>query len=203
MLLCDIGNTSYHFLSEFDSFKKDVKRFDPSEVKHKIYYISVNKKVEVKLKNLPNWIEISSHLDKTKYYKTMGVDRMMALEAIESGIIIDAGSAITVDVKRGGVFEGGFIYAGVSAMSQTYKKISNALDYEFNFDIDLEKLPKNSQDAITYGYLKTLYCEVVSHKMEIILTGGDAQKFTKIFKEARVDEHLVFKGMQKIIFNFY
>lgn len=203
MLLCDVGNTSYHFLTEFDRFKKDVKSFDPSEVMHSVYYISVNKKVDTVLKDLPNWIDITTHLDKTKYYETMGVDRMMALEAIESGIIIDAGSAITVDIKRGGVFEGGFIYAGVRAMSESYKSISNALDYEFNFDIDLKKLPKNSQDAITYGYLKTLYCEVISHNMEIILTGGDAQKFAKIFKDARVDEELVFRGMQKIIFNFY
>jgi len=199
MLLCDIGNTSYHFLSEYDDFKKDVKSFDASEIKHNVYYISVNKRVDASLNKLPNWIDISIQLDKTKYYETMGVDRMMALEAIEHGIIIDAGSAITVDVKKDGVFEGGFIYPGVKAMSETYKNISSALDYEFNFDVDLKKLPKNSQDAITYGYLKTLYCEVMSHKMDIILTGGDAKKFSKIFKAARVDEHLVFKGMKKLI----
>ncbi len=202
MLLCDIGNTSYHFLSEYDSFKKYVENFDASEVKHKIYYISVNKEVSVSLKKLPNWIDVSTHLDKTKYYETMGVDRMMALEAVESGIIIDAGSAITVDVKRDGVFCGGFIYPGLNAMRESYQNISSALAYEFNFDIDLQTLPKNSQDAITYGYLKTLYCEVMSHKMEIILTGGDANLFVKIFKDARVDEHLVFKGMKKLIYDF-
>lgn len=199
MLLCDIGNTSYHFLSTNESFKKDVESFDASEIKENVYYISVNNKVQNTLKNLPNWIDVSTHLDKTKYYETMGVDRMMALEAIEDGVIIDAGSAITVDIKRDGVFEGGFIYAGVKAMSQTYKNISNALDYDFNFDINLENLPKNSQDAITYGYLKTLYCEVMSHKMNITLTGGDAKKFTKIFKDATLDEHLVFKGMKKLL----
>ena len=202
MILCDIGNTSYHFLSRYDSFKKDVKSFDASEVKHKVYYISVNKDVDASLKNLPNWIDIKTHIDKTKYYETMGVDRMMALEAVENGIIIDAGSAITVDVKRDGVFCGGFIYPGLKAMSESYKNISSALAYEFNFDIDLQMLPKNSQDAISYGYLKTLYCEVMSHKMEIILTGGDANLFAKIFKDARVDEDLVFKGMKKFIYDF-
>ena len=199
MLLCDIGNTSYHFLSEYDDFKKDVKSFYVSEIKHNVYYISVNKKVDINLNKLPNWIDISIHLDKTKYYKTMGVDRMMALEAIEDGIIIDAGSAITVDVKKDGIFQGGFIYPGVKAMNETYKNISSALDYEFNFDIDLENLPKSSQNAITYGYLKTLHCEVMSYNMDIILTGGDAKKFSKIFEEATIDEYLVFKGMKKII----
>jgi len=202
MLLCDIGNTSYHFLSQSEGFKKDVKSFDASEVKHNVYYICVNKDVDESLKNLPNWIDIESHLDKAKYYDTMGVDRMMALEAIESGIIIDAGSAITVDVKRDGIFEGGFIYPGLNAMRESYQNISKALTYEFNFDIDLQTLPKNSQDAITYGYLKTLYCEVMSHKMDIILTGGDANLFAKIFKDARVDEYLVFKGMKKLIYDF-
>lgn len=84
-------------------------------------------------------------------------------------------------------------------MEQTYKNISLALEYSFNFELDLDKMPKNSQDAISYGYLKTLYCEVTSHKMDIFLTGGDAKKFAKIFPHARVDERLIFKGMKKIM----
>ena len=133
------------------------------------------------------------------YYETMGIDRIVASEAIESGIIIDAGSAVTVDIVKNGKFAGGFIYPGVNDMSQTYKKISSALDYSFNFECDLDIMPKNSQDAISYGYLKTLYSEVMSHKTNIILTGGDAKIFAKIFKQSQVDELLIFKGMKKIM----
>ncbi|MDQ7068013.1 MAG: hypothetical protein Q9M40_08590 [Sulfurimonas sp.] len=46
MLLCDIGNTSYHFLDDKTEYKKDVKTFDASRLKEKVYYISVNVRLE-------------------------------------------------------------------------------------------------------------------------------------------------------------
>jgi type III pantothenate kinase len=201
MLLCDIGNTSYHFLEDGIEYKKDAQTFDPSTIKEEVHYNCVNTKIKLILKDLENWIDLSGHLDMSKYYETMGVDRMVASEAIKNGIIIDAGSAVTVDIVKDGLFQGGFIYPGLNAMSQTYKNISSALDYPFNFDIDLNKFPKNSTDAITYGYLKTLYAEVTSHNMNIILTGGDAKEFAKIFPDAKVNESLIFKGMKKLLQN--
>jgi type III pantothenate kinase len=84
-------------------------------------------------------------------------------------------------------------------MSETYSNISPALEYSFNFECDFAIMPKNSQDAISYGFLKTLYCEVISHNLPIILTGGDALEFKKVFKDATVDEMLLFNAMKKII----
>ncbi len=199
MLLCDIGNTSYHFLEDDTSFKKSVRSFDPTTIKEKIYYISVNQDISKKLQLLENWIDLSGYIDWNKYYNTMGVDRIFAIEAVENAVIIDAGSAVTVDVVKEGTFEGGFIYPGMRAMQQTYEKISPALAYSFNFDLSLDGLPKNSADAISYGYLKTLYLEVISHDLPIIITGGDAKTFVKIFKNAELDEELIFKGMYRII----
>lgn len=199
MLLCDIGNTSYHFLEDERDYKERVTKFDPSSIKQKIYYISVNVTVTKLLETLDNWINLQDKVDMSNYYDTMGVDRIFACEAINNGIIIDAGSAITVDVVKDSKFQGGFIYPGVNAMAATYENISPALAYPFNFDLDLSKLPKNSTDAISYGFLKTLYAEVMSHSMEIFLTGGDASKISKIFKDAKIDETLIFKGMKKII----
>ena len=198
MLLCDIGNTSYHFLSDDSDYKESVTAFEPSSITEKIYYICVNSSVQKKLDMLENWIDLKPHVDMSNYYETMGTDRIFACEAIGNGVIVDAGSAITVDVVRDGKFQGGFIYPGIKAMSKTYADISPALVYPFNFDLDLTVLPKNSGDAISYGYLKTLYSEVISHDMEIYLTGGDAKEFVKIFPNAKVDETLIFKGMSKI-----
>ncbi len=199
MLLCDIGNTSYHFCEEDKVYKRDVKLFEPSDIKEIVFYICVNPQVKILLHRLDNWIDLSPYVAMTNYYVTMGIDRIFACEAIESGIIVDAGSAITVDIVQNGVFEGGFIYPGVNAMSQTYKNISTALDYSFNFELDLDKMPKNSRDAISYGYLKTLYNEVIAHNMNIYLTGGDAKKFAFLFSQATIDETLIFKGMKKIM----
>ena len=199
MLLCDIGNTSYHFLEGEEDYKKCVLSFKPQEITQEVFYICVNASVTTQLQNLDNWIDLSQFIKKEKYYAKMGKDRIFAVEALENAVVVDAGSAITVDIIRKGSFEGGFIYPGKVAMEKTYANISSALAYSFNFDLDLDIMPKNSQDAISYGFLKTLYSEVISHNLPIVLTGGDAQEFKKIFKNAQVDEHLIFKGMKKII----
>ena len=199
MLLCDIGNTSYHFLSQTQEYKEGVATFDPKSIEETVYYICVNLAVAQQLKDLDNWIDLQPYIDKRHYYETMGVDRIFALQTIRDGIIIDAGSAITVDLVRDGVFEGGFIYPGVEAMEKTYANISPALHYSFNFELNLDKMAKNSQDAISYGFLKTLHCEVRSHQLPVFLTGGNAQELHKIFGDATVDGHLIFKGMKKII----
>ncbi len=201
MILCDVGNTSYHFLAGDANYKESVESFQPSTIKDKVYYICVNPHIKKILKTLDNWIDLSLYVDMHNYYDTMGIDRIVACEAIVDGVIIDAGSAITVDVVNDGVFEGGFIYPGVSAMAQTYKNISPVLEYEFNYDLDLNKLPKNSQDSISYGYLKILYSEVISYNKSIYLTGGDSPKLNKLFLDAKRDESLIFKGMKKIIKN--
>ncbi|MDQ7043345.1 MAG: type III pantothenate kinase, partial [Sulfurimonas sp.] len=115
MLLCDIGNTSYHFLDDKTEYKKDVKTFDASRLKEKVYYISVNAGLKSVLVNLDNWIDLSVFIDKSQYYETMGIDRIVAIDPLSDGVVVDAGSAITVDVVKDGVFEGGFIYPGVDA----------------------------------------------------------------------------------------
>jgi type III pantothenate kinase len=199
MLLCDVGNTSFHFLDEKEDYKKDVTAFDPSTTKEKVYFISVNAVVNEKLKNLKNWINLAQFVEMDKYYKTMGIDRIFAVEALTNAVVIDAGSAITVDVVKDGVFMGGFIYPGIRAMQKTYANISPALAYSFNFECDLDIMPKNSQDAISYGFLKTLYCEVMSHDLPVILTGGDASKLQQIFQDAKIDSQLIFNSMKKII----
>jgi len=199
-LLCDIGNTSYFFQdAKGRMFKESVASFDPSSVKEKVYYISVNSALEETLASLENWVNLHSFVERENYYETMGIDRICVVEAVENGVIIDAGSAITVDVVRDGIFEGGFIYPGVKAMQETYKGISPALHYEFNFSLNLAVLPKNSQDAISYGYLKGFYEEVKRHHLPIIVTGGDAPKMKKLFPQAELESGLIFKGMQKIL----
>lgn len=199
MLLCDIGNTTYHFFDEKKSYKEDAKLFNPLLIKERVFYICVNAEVKERIKGLENWVDLSLYVDRKKYYETMGIDRIMACEAIAHGVVVDVGSAITVDRVRESVFEGGFIYAGVRAMQSCYKNISVALEYSFNFELDLDKMPKNSRDAISYGYLKPFCAEVLSYGMPIYLTGGDAKLFESFFADAVVDDTLLFKGMKNIM----
>ena len=152
LTLCDIGNTSYHFLEGSLARKEDVKSFVPSSITEDVYYISVNPHVDLVLSTLSNWHNLKTKINWDNYYESMGVDRVIACEAIDDGLIIDAGSAITVDVVGKGCFEGGFIYPGLEAMMTTYRNISPRLDYSLNFELDLDKMPKNSRDAIVMAY---------------------------------------------------
>jgi type III pantothenate kinase len=198
-LLCDVGNTSYHFFDGRESYKKDAKTFDPASVKERVCYISVNPAVEAKLAALQNWTDLSRFVAWDRYYATMGIDRVMACEAIDDGVVLDAGSAITVDLVRAGRFEGGFIYPGIRAMQGAYASISARLDYSINFEADLDRRPKNSRDAISYGFLRTLKSEVERHGGPLYVTGGDARRFKTVFPEAVIDELLIFKGMKKML----
>ncbi|MFT5662133.1 MAG: type III pantothenate kinase [Sulfurimonas sp.] len=199
MFLCDIGNTSYHFLHKNLDYKESVETFNPQTIQEKIYYICVNPNIIKVLAELDNWIDLAQYTDMKNYYETMGIDRIVACEAISDGVIVDAGSAITVDLVKSGVFQGGFIYPGSRAMGKAYSNISPALEYEFNYQLDLQSLPKNSRDAISYGYLKMLHTEVVSQNESIYLIGGDAHKLLHIFPNAEINQNLIFDGMKKIL----
>jgi len=201
MLLCDIGNTSYHFYDDARGvdYKENAATFDPASVRTPVYYVNVNSGVGPALAARENWTDLRPFVAWEKYYETMGIDRVMACEAVEEGVVVDAGSAITVDVVRNGRFEGGFICPGVSAMRRAYREISPRLERSFNFDMQLDKMPKNTQDAITYGALGLLAREVRSYGMPVFLTGGDASVLMPLFAQPFHEPLLLFSGMKKII----
>jgi type III pantothenate kinase len=199
LIFCDIGNTSYDFFDENEKRKILVCEFDPSSEKREVFYICVNSEVSQQLDSLQNWIDLESYVDRNRYYETMGIDRIVGCEALQNGVIIDAGTAITVDIVRDGEFKGGYILPGLYNSQKCYKEVSSKLDYSYNFEIDLDKIPRNSQDAITYGQLGLLYRDVMSYHLPLYLTGGDAQKLKPLFKYALLDEELLFKGMKNIM----
>ncbi len=160
-----------------------------------MYYICVHPAIKKELEKLPNWHNLEERIDRKSYYDTMGIDRIMACETIENGVIVDAGSAITVDVMQNGAFQGGFIYPGIKAFQKAYASISNALDCELHTDIDLSYLPKSTPDALAYGFLSGLVKEINSFDLDIVLTGGDAISLQKHLPKAKVDHLLVFRGM--------
>lgn len=201
MLLCDIGNTSYHFYDDAKGidYKERADTFDPASVTSPVFFINVNAALEPVLGALEKWTDLRQFVAWDRYYETMGIDRVMACEAIHEGVVVDAGSAITVDVVRQGRFEGGFIYPGVAALAETYRRVSPRLAYSFNFDMQLDKMPKNTPDAITYGALGLLAREVRAYGLPVYLTGGDASALKPLFAQAAVEPLLLFSGMKKII----
>lgn len=197
-LFCDIGNTNFSFS---DGKKVSTEHFDISLIKERVYYISVNHYWEKRLDTQENWINLRPLVNFEKYYETMGIDRIMCCEAVENAVIVDAGSAITVDLLKEGNHEGGYIYPGLAALQKCYKDISPRLEVSFNFEIDLAKMPKNTVDALSYGAIVPLvsHIRLLSDSMPVILTGGDAERLLPFIPHAKIDRELVFKGMKKII----
>lgn len=203
MILCDIGNTYYHYYEGGRMWRQPSSE-TPKIDRHgkKLYYISVRDDARERLvDHYPDAIDLEKHLNLDTEYKGLGIDRAVACKAINDGVIIDAGSAITVDIMQNGMHLGGYILPGLAKYRHVYAEISPKLDKAIHFDITTAELPQNTADAISYGIIASIVClmeKTVKHK-HVYFTGGDGPYFARHFPGGLVDNSLVFKGMIKII----
>ncbi len=196
MVLVDIGNTNFHVLENGKMY--DLKKIKPFN--DEVFYISVNDEKEKELlkynphaKNLKDFVKFDTS------YTGLGIDRVMACKAIYDGVVVDAGSAITLDIMQNGVHLGGVIFPGISALKEAYAKISPKLDVNFG-EIDFKKLPQNTTEAVTYGGLGSIIEMIKSLKKDktLYLTGGDG-KFLGRYLDGVYIKDLVFRGMLETI----
>lgn len=200
MILCDIGNTNATFFDGRKIWNLSIDEFNTYEPKEKIYYINVNEKATQKLSN-PLFIDIEPYIKLNSTYIGLGVDRAAACYAINNGLIVDAGSAITLDLMANGCHIGGFIMPGITTTLSSLKNISPRLDIPLNSQVDLECLPQRTQDAISYGIIKpivNLINDFASGK-SIYFTGGDGEFLSRFFAQSLYDRMLIFRGMQRAI----
>ncbi len=200
MYLVDVGNTNikiYHD-GEVSVQKADSSVHFPEE---KFYYICVNSDYHDRLKNLTMAINLEDFIKFETSYVGMGIDRKIVCKALPDGVIIDAGSAITVDVMRAGKHQGGFIMIGLRAMQKSFATISDALIYELDEKIDLKSLPQNTQDALNYATFHSVVSAIkaVQGDLPLLFCGGDGEKLMHFFKGASYHNSLVFEGMKEVI----
>ena len=205
MILCDIGNTTYHFKDG----KKDFRIFlddDIPKFNKKIYFISVNDKATAKLlKRYPQSINLKDIVTFTTTYKGIGVDRIIACSGVKNGIIIDVGSAITIDIMKNGNHLGGFILPGFRALRKIYPQISKKLKFNFEKNINLDKIPLDTTTAINYSIYSMIIEPILKiekkYKINIFITGGDGKLLLPYLKKYKVkyNKNLIFKNMKKII----
>ena len=160
----------------------------------------------------------------------LGVDRWLAgvaawhLMARESGegqpnavIVVDAGTAVTVDLINRRRFEGGVIMPGIARMIEvlgsTIGKIDIDVDHILNMiNVDKEDqtltqslAPTNTADAVRQGVFKAV-CAGVNTTVEsyvsklgplpLLLTGGDSDLLAPVIKGAvTAVPHLVLAGL--------
>ena len=204
MILADIGNTRIHIyengrvihLSHIEAIQLYRDK--------KVYYITVKKELEETLKELKNWIDISSKINLNGAYSTMGVDRKALSLSHNSGLFISAGTAITVDIVEDSIYKGGFILLGLREYLRGYANISPALKTDLNRDIDLDRLPKSTKDGISYGIILPIKIVIEKHQnsKQIYISGGDGKFISSLFNNAIFDESLIFKGMKRALKKF-
>ncbi|GHS90231.1 type III pantothenate kinase [Campylobacterota bacterium] len=206
MILCEIGNTHFHFKQNGRIWKISVNSTPDLSIEkdEAIYVISVNDHAFRKLARKYRTFDLSQLISLDTIYHGLGVDRAVACMAIETGVVVDAGTAITVDLMRDRVHLGGFIYPGLAKFKQMYSQISPHLQRAMTFSIEIDTLPQSTAEAISYGVVTPLVCAIrmLAKNKPIFLTGGDGAYFARFFEGAIVDQLLIFKGMEKIIKEF-
>ncbi|MRI58192.1 MAG: pantothenate kinase [Epsilonproteobacteria bacterium] len=194
MLLCDIGNTRaklYDGTRLWSVGFEELARYKDERV----CYISVNDRVQI---SYERWIDIEPFVELDSDYEGLGVDRKVLCNAVEDGVIVDAGSAITVDVMRSRIHQGGFITPGIEASRRALGSISSRLEFEPSWEVDLDRLPKNTKEALEYGMIAPLVTWLKSQGQRIYITGGDGPIIAS-YLQATYDPVLIFRGMEKII----
>ena len=206
MTFCDIGNSTFAFYNGHKSFKYSLD--DSLEALQKdepIYYISVNQKAEQKFNNyFQNTTNLKEYLPlKTNYSDTLGIDRVLGCIAFEDAIIVDFGSAITLDIMKDSFHSGGFIMPGIKKLQALYPQISSKLAFEYNKDIDLSTLPQNTNDAISFA-IDSMIVEPIKkvqeqYNLPLYITGEDGEDFVQYFTNVQYNPTLLFDNMKLVI----
>jgi len=150
----------------------------------------------------------------------MGVDRWLAMVAAftqikESGqckgvIVVDAGSALTIDiVDSAGEHLGGYIVPGLlMAQEALFANTERVIQYnEVTADSQrydkYKKLGNNTIQCVEYGVINQMLALVKQVKAEyldyeIFFTGGDGELLAGFIKTGKVDKDLVLKGLWQV-----
>lgn len=201
MMLCDIGNTHFHIHKEGESFHIPHNKPLP-HYNEKIYYISVSTIGEEKLlTHAPYAYNLAHVLSSTTSYIGLGIDRQMAIYGIHDGIIVDAGSAITIDLVSRGIHQGGFILPGLRALSSIYPIISSRLPLG-QYGIETTLSPAFTTDsAINRGLLGMVIAFIDAQKgsLPVILTGGDGKILHPFLDQSFLEPDRIFTAMKQLI----
>ncbi len=143
--------------------------------------------------------------------RAIGADRVANVigavhEYSRDSLVLDFGTAITIDVVKDGKFLGGTISPGI--MTMLYSLFKNAAKLPL---IDLSRIPESSignstEDNIRIGILKLVAYGLnhiiedikfeVGREMMVIVTGGQAKMVLGILSHDVYDPDITLKGME-------
>lgn len=134
----------------------------------------------------------------------LGVDRWLAILAViargeDSAIIIDAGTACTIDVLENGHHIGGYIFPGVALARDAL--IANTDRIRFSEHVAISTAPgASTAECVQSGVWLTLYAatrEIIARapSARVFITGGSAGELAALGVEGDCVQGLVFDGL--------
>ena len=146
--------------------------------------------------------------------ETLGADRLaaavgaVALTGSRNCLIVDFGTAITVDLVTDGVFRGGNISPGVRMRFRALHDYTSRLP-ECSATEVVSTLGRSTREAIEQGVMQGVTYEIEGHisrltekkgDLSVIFTGGDAKYFVKRIKNTIfTNRELVICGLNRIL----
>ena len=145
---------------------------------------------------------------------TLGVDRLAAAVGVvkcmgyDDCLIVDFGTAITIDLVEGGVFRGGNISPGMRTRFRALHDYTQRLP-ECEPTDEILSLGRTTRQAIEQGVMQGIVNEIEGYissfrarnaKITLIFTGGDANFFVKRIKNAIFAKcDIVLCGLNRIL----
>lgn len=194
---------------------------------HCWYAVSVNRQIETQLASwvqrqrpqdqyvLLNHAHFPKEID-VRFPDRVGTDRLAAAVAAnelrspkQAAIVVDAGTAITVDVvTHDGVFRGGAILPGIETAAAALANATDALPLVEHSDLSTIPAPigKSTEEAIRSGVVwgcvgavRELILQMTAElpeTPEIYCTGGDGLHLARLIgRELKFDPNLVLRGI--------
>lgn len=128
-----------------------------NSAKEKVYYICVNDAIKSSLSSKYNFIDLEPYFEFDTIYQGMGIDRVAACCTITDGMIVDAGSAITVDIMSGGcTWE--VLFSLVLVRMRSVMLPFSRLNLPINPSIALDALPQKPMMPSRMVWLNPLLC---------------------------------------------
>lgn len=137
-------------------------------------------------------------------YQKLGVDRWLAMLAAsqkysQGFIVVDAGTALTIDVVSQGQHLGGYILPGVRTAQMSLVVGTAQIQLDDNVGAQLG-LGQSTAECISHGVLRqlsVLIADVANDypSLPVLLSGGDLDKFKGLFPLAEICPDIVFDGL--------
>ena len=164
------------------------------------------------------FVSVAKTLGVTNGYRQperLGVDRWMTLLAARemlSGdcVVIDAGSAITLDLLRAdGQHLGGAILPGFNTSIEDFRRIFKTIDFDHPAIVESLQPGCSTEAAIHIDYARNAiemlpelvnrWNQLLDEDATVLLAGGDAQRVQHLLEQAtRIVPDLVFRGIHRL-----